>query len=194
MWNVLRTLRRVALLSALAGCVNATTHPAETRDPQLDESRLPEPPAEWVSAVTFSFPDSSTRVGVDYATRIRFSDGMRERTLTAAELFTSSDNSLRTPWFRLRPSGKQSAPSINVIIEHRGGIRSVAEYPITFRTDEFYIFHAGVANRAREREGGWPLPVSLRGYPLNPAAGAAPGDSIWIFYTSRDRGCFWCPT
>lgn len=187
------TLGCVALLSALVGCINATTHPVGSGDPQLDESRLAEPPEDWVSAATFSFPDSSTRAWANYATRIQFNDGLRDRTVTAAELFNSTDNALRTPWFRLRP-GKQYATSIRFTIEHRGGITSVAEYPITFQPDEFYRFQAGITNRAREREGGWPLPANLRGYPLNPAAGAEPGDSIWIFFTSRNRSCFWCPT
>jgi hypothetical protein len=144
--------------------------------------------------VTFSFPDSTLTPGVNYATRIEFSDGVRERVVSAADLFTPSQNAVRTPWYRLRPSETVSASAVRVIIEHRGGVRSVAQYPITFRGDEFYRIHAGISNRRRERADGWPPEPSLRGYPLNSRAGAEPGDSLWIFYSSRDRRCFRCPT
>lgn len=174
-----------ALLCAASACAGLT--PTST-----DLSTAFEPPRSWDAAVLFAFGDSAFVPHADYATRIEFHDGVRQRVLTARDLFDAPTGEKRTPWFRLRP-GRSGAPvAVRVILEHPNGAQTVADYPLTVRRDEYVSLEAIVYTRDPNE---WyiSMPPHRKSFPLHPSARAQAGDSLWIFHGARNRECFGCP-
>jgi hypothetical protein len=158
-----------------------------------DLSTAYEPPRSWNAAVYFTFGDSSWVPNADYATVIEFHDGVRQRTVTADDLFEAPTSERRTPWYRLRPAEGGLTTVFRVTLEHAGGARTTAEYPVTIRRDEFVTVHARVYTRD-PNEQYLSMPPYRRSFPLHPGARAQPGDSLWIEHGGRGRDCFNCPT
>jgi hypothetical protein len=177
-----------------AGCASVSSPTGTSADPALDESRLPEPPAEWRSGVAFQFEDSTVLPQWRFSMSFRFHDGVRRRTVTAADYFASLSGGPRTPWYRLRPEGLDTiVVPIEVTVEHAGGGRTTAIYPLPISKDEFFDVYAGIGKRQPVRDDGPPPLPGSRGYPLDKGSGAPPTDSLWISYSARGRYCFGCP-
>jgi hypothetical protein len=173
-----------ALLCATSACAGLPRAGA-------DLSTAHEPPRSWDAAVQFTFSDSSRASNVEHATVVEFHDGVRQRAVTARDLFTTPENQVRTPWYRLRP-GKDGLPAVfRVTLEHAGGARTTADYPVTIRPDHFVTLSAGVFKHDHiPRSMSEPL---YRSFPVHPAARTQPGDSLWIGYWLNGRHCFGCP-
>jgi len=157
-----------------------------------DVSTDVEPPRSWDAAVFFTFADSAWVPGADYRTSIEFHDGSQQRTVTARDLFDAPTGETRTPWYRLRPGRDGFSTVVRITLEHAGGARTTADYPLTIQRDEFVTVLARVYTRDRNE---WyiSMPRHRKSFPLHPSARAQPGDSLWVEHTGRNRECFDCP-
>jgi hypothetical protein len=110
--------------------------------------------------------------------------------VTNTDLFTTAGGEVRTPWYRLRP--REDPITLRVTVEHPGGVRTTAEYPLFVKKDEFYSVGAHVYTRQPAPSHLPYLDINPVSFPLNPRAGGQPGDSLWVsFYITR-RDCFNC--
>jgi hypothetical protein len=183
-----------AAVCAASACVGLTPTGAEL-------STAFEPPQSWDAGVFFVFRDSSFvpsaddsafAPSADYATTIEFYDGARQRVITSRDLFDAPTGESRTPWYRLRPDRAGAELVVHVTLEHAGGGRTTAEYPLTAHRDEYVTVYADVYTRdSGERY--LSMPPHRRSFPLHPSARAQPGDSLWISHATRNRECFDCP-
>lgn len=174
-----------ALLWAAPGCAGLTPTGA-------DESTAFEPPRSWESSVLFVFGDSAFLPDADYATTVEFHDGVRQRVLTAHDLFNAPTGETRTPWYRLRPDGSGTRMVARVTLHHASGERTTAEYPINILRGEHVSVYATVYTRDPQE---WyiSMPRERKAFPLHPSARVQPGDSLWISHAGRNRDCFGCP-
>jgi hypothetical protein len=142
--------------------------------------------------VYFVFYDSTFVPDADYATTIEFDDGVRQRVVTARDLFDAPTGERRTPWYRLRPGADGASTVIRVTLQHTSGARTTADYPVTVNRDEFATVLARVYTRDPNE---WyiSMPRERKSFPLHPSARAQPGDSLWISHAARSRDCFDCP-
>lgn len=180
-----------AMVCASAACVGLGSGGTEI-------STAYEPPRSWNAGVYFVFQDSASvrpehmvSPRPDYAARIEFDDGLQERVATGADLFHAPMGEIRTPWYRLRPGRSGVTTSVRMILEHAGGGRTVADYPLTIRRDEYATVIATVYTRSPD-ERYISMPRYRRSYPLHPSARQQPGDSLWIEHAITDRACFYC--
>jgi hypothetical protein len=181
---------RAALLASVLGTVAACAglHPTV---PEVTTAF--EPPAAWQSGVRFMLGDPVIHhPGVNYSTRVEFVSSSRAWVVTNGDLFEASNGEVRTPWYRLRP--REDVIPLRFTVEHPGGARTVAEYPLFVKRGEFYSVGAGVYTRKPAPSHAPYLDINPVAYPLNPAVAAQPGDSLWISFTSKTRDCFDCPT
>lgn len=183
--RVHRWLIGAALLCAAPACVGLTPTAG-------DLSTAFEPPRSWDAALFFVFGDSTFLTDADYATRIEFHDGMRQRVVTAGDLFDAPTGERRTPWYRLRPNENGATMVVRVTLEHASGARTTADYPITVQRDEYVSLYATVYTRDPDE---WyiSMPRDRKSFPLHPSARAQLGDSLWISHAARNRECFDCP-
>lgn len=157
-----------------------------------------EPPRSWNAGVRFVFVDSTlirppdvVSPRPDYAARIEFDDGVQERVATGSDLFRAHTGESRTPWYRLRSGRSGITTTVRFILEHAGGGRAVADYPITINLDQYVTVLARVYTRPPDE---WyiSMPRYRMSYPLHPSARQQPGDSLWIEHAATDRACFDC--
>lgn len=181
-------LTAIMLAAASSGCMTLMG-PGSSRE----SSRAAEPPASWESAILFQFRDSLSDPLADFAARVEFGQGgTARRTITGRDVYLTESSFLRTPWYRLRvAAGPQVA--LRVVLEHAGGGRTVAEYPLTVRRDEFYYVLFGVGTRQPPEPHRPELIRELRTYPLPENARRQASDSLWIGYYAQGRYCFMCP-
>jgi hypothetical protein len=123
--------------------------------------------------------------------RVEFWDGVRQRTVTRSDMHDTGAG-VRTPWYRIVVD-REMTTTLAVTLRHAAGATTTVAYPITVHRDGFYEVGIMTATSdqmywARGFTGG------LRTYPLNPAARAPAGDSLWIYFVSRGRRCFDCPS
>jgi len=147
------------------------------------------PPQKWESAVEFGLADPVFHSpNVNFTTRVEFTDAAGRRSVTNADLFEASNGQVRTPWYRLRPS---DAPvTIRVTVKHPNGVESKGEYSLPVQKDYFYMVSTSVFTRRPTPAGLPDWNSGLIGFPLNPNAQAAPGDSLWIGSNAIPRICF----
>lgn len=183
-----------ALVCAAPACAGLTPTAAEL-------STAFEPPQGWDAAVFFVFRDSAFVPSADdsafvtrpdYAATIEFDDGVRQRVVTSRDLFDAPTGESRTPWYRLRPGRGGAVLVVRVTLDHAGGGRTTAEYPLTIQRDEYVSVYAGVYT-GNPREMYLSMPRDPRPFPLHRSARAQPGDSLWISHAVRNRECFDCP-
>jgi hypothetical protein len=158
-----------------------------------DTSTAAEPPRSWAGVLTLVFYDSTTSPYANYEMTVDFHDGRRWRTVRADELIVRPAYE-RTPWYRLYfPRNEETEIPIRFTVDHEGGYRTVAEYPLKVETTAIFnvgaFIHTYVENPTRPEH----TLYGRRGYPLNPQAPAVPTDSLWVAFTICDRSCFWCP-
>ena len=175
--------REAVLVAALAAVAFACT----PRSAGVAASPAPRPPAEWQSAIRFNLLAGY----VGDSLRVEFWDGVRQRTVTRSDM-RDVGVGVRTPWYSIAVD-REMTTTLAVTLRHAAGATTTAAYPITIQRDGFYEVGVMTASSdqmywARGFTGG------LRAYPLNPAAGAPAGDSLWIYYASRNRRCFDCPS
>lgn len=176
----------VALLCTSASCVGILSSRDTGRNPES------EPPRSWPSAIQFVFRDTSEE-GAPHLTRIEFHDGDGVQVVTSRDLVPANQGRApTTPWYRLVPPRRGSL-NMRVLLNHRDGSRTEANYPLPARRDHFYEVFAAVYRRDPNSPPWVRMPVEERGYPLNPAAAARAGDSLWIAYRVHTRDCFGCP-
>jgi hypothetical protein len=151
-----------------------------------------QPPKSWEAGVKFVFRDPRRHPELRQSTRVTFASGGRRWTVTDRDLFMTEASEIRTPWYPLRP---QDQPvDLHITVEHEGGVRTVAQFPLSVRAGGFYAVSAGVYT-LRPTPGIPPFAMGFGvSFPLHPRAPAAPGDSLWVGVYTRDRGCFDCPT
>jgi len=151
-----------------------------------------EPPRAWRSGIRFTLGDPVIhRPRVNYATRVEFASGGPSRIVTNRELFTAPNGEVSTPWYRLSPN--EAPILLRVTVEHPGGARTRAEYPLFVKKGEFYSVGAHVHTRRPAPSHAPYLDLNPVSYPLDPNAAAQPGDSLWISFTIAYRECFNCP-
>lgn len=156
-----------------------------------ESSRAAEPPSSWESAILFQFRDSLSDPRVDFAARVEVDrDGAARRTITGRDVYLTESSFLRTPWYRLGAPGQIA---LRVVLEHAGGGRTVAEYPLAVRRDEFYYVLFGVGTRQSPEPHRPELVRELRTYALAENTGRQASDSLWIGYYAQGRYCFMCP-
>jgi hypothetical protein len=187
-------MKELSLFARLAGAALLCAAPAcaGLAPTVADVSTAFEPPRTWDAAVFFVFGDSAFVPGADYATRIEFNDGVRQHVVTSRDLFDAPTGERRTPWYRLRPDLGGLTTLIRVTLEHAGGGRTTADYPLTIRSDEFVTVLANVYTRDPNE---WyiSMPRDRKPFALHPSARAQPGDSLWVSHAARQRECFGCP-
>lgn len=151
-----------------------------------------EPPRSWDAGVFFVFGDSSFVPDADYATRIEFHDGVRQRVITSRDLFDAPTGERRTPWYRLRAGGNGATAQIRVTLGHASGGRTTADYPLAVNRGEFVTVLAKVYTRDPDE---WyiSMPRHRKAFALHPTARSQPGDSLWLSHVGRQRECFDCP-
>jgi hypothetical protein len=182
------------LLARLIGATLVCTAPAcaGLMPTATDISTAFEPPRSWDAAIFFVFGDSAFVPNADYATRIEFHDGVRQRMITVSDLFDAPTGESRTPWYRLRPDRSGTTTVVRVTLEHASGAHTTADYPLTIQRDEYVTLYATVYTRDPDE---WyiSMPRHRKAFPLHPSAHAQPGDSLWISHAGRNRECFDCP-
>lgn len=189
----MRRRRGVAalVLAGLASGCAGLTGPAGSQQ----TSTAAEPPAGWESAVLFQFRDSVTDPHAGFAARVEFQTEHSVHAVTGRDVFVTQSNIVRTPWYRLGlPRGaSQKNVMLRVVLQHSAGGRTVAEYPLVVKPDEFYYVTFGVATRRPDPPHNPGHVRGLRSYPVPVDAQGSPGDSLWIGYHSTGRYCFECP-
>jgi hypothetical protein len=183
--SFLARLITMALVAATPACAGLTPTAA-------DLSTAFEPPRSWDAAIFFVFGDSAFVPAADYAARIEFHDGTRQRAVAASDLFDAPTGEKRTPWYRLRPDENGATMVVRVTLEHTSGARTTAEYPLTIQRDEYVTLYATVYTRD-PAEWYMSMPRHRKSFPLHPSARVQPGDSLWISHAGRNRECFDCP-
>lgn len=185
----LRVLAAIMLAAASGGCSTLMGPGASG-----DSSRAAEPPSSWESALLFQFSDFLVDPQADFAARVEIIDqeGTARRTVTGRDVFLTESSFLRTPWYRLRVAAPRRI-ALRVVVEHASGGRTVAEYPLSIRRDEFYYVIFGVGTRQPPEPHRPELIRELRTYELPSAAKRPPSDSLWIGYYAQGRYCFSCP-
>lgn len=191
-------MRRIFLLglTILAGCTSIL-HPGRSDD----TSSAFEPPQSWDSGVNFQFADSTyvwvtagTPPTVRFGAEVEFFDGRRYRKVRGSDLFTTEANELRTPWYRIwMPSGAEHPVTLRITIGDPQGERTVSEYPLNVRLDDFYQIRFGVGTNDPRPGHIW-IPNDLRSYPVPAGARTSPRDSLWVGWFVRGRDCFDCPS
>jgi hypothetical protein len=147
------------------------------------------PPGRWRSGVEFRMGDPVVHApNVKHVTRIEFTSSAGRRVVTNADLFRAPNGELRTPWYRLTPS--EDPLVIRVTVEHPGGAQTTGEYLLSVKKEYFYMVGANVYTRSLTLGSPAGEDANLIGFPLNPAASASPGDSLWITYRRSPRICF----
>ena len=150
------------------------------------------PPRSWDSGVKFVFADPARFPDVRHTTRVEFANGGRRWTVTEREMFVTESSSHRTPWYPLRP--QEQPAELYFTIEHPGGARTFAQFPLPAQRGSFYTVSAHVYTK-RTIPGHPPSMLSAEAaFPLHPGAGGAPGDSLWIGLSFVSERCFNCPT
>jgi len=177
-----------AALPFVAGCASLV------QSADGDTSAEYQPPKSWASAVTFQFQDPRFELPPrgSHTTRIEFNDGNRMRVVTKSDLAELPHGGISTPWYRLRPTRGEPV-TIRVTLEHPGGARTVADYPLFAQRDEFYSVGAGVLTR-ESRPWEPSHAANSLAFPVHPAGSTQPGDSLWISHSVRLKSCFNCPT
>jgi hypothetical protein len=187
MWS-LRVMAAM-MLAAASGC--ATILGSGGND---ETSRAAEPPASWESAILFQFRDSLSDPQADFAVRVEFEGekGAALRTVTGGDVYLTESNFLRTPWYRLRVAEHRQMV-VRVVLEHPQAGRTVAEYPLNVRRDEFYNVLFGVGTLKPEPPHRPHLVRDLRKFAIPAEVRQQPSDSLWIAYHAEGRYCFACP-
>ena len=175
--------RRAVRVAALA----AVTLACNPRSTGVTVSPAPRPPVDWESAIRFNLLAGY----VGDSLRVEFWDGARQRTVTRSDMHDMGAG-IRTPWYRIAVD-REMTTTLAVTLRHAAGATTTVAYPITIQRDGFYEVGIMTASSdqmywARGFTGG------LRAFPLNPAAHPPAGDSLWIYYASRGRRCFDCPS
>lgn len=182
--------RRTALLAALLCSVSGCAGLLQPGVP--DVSTDSEPPSAWQSGIRFWLGDPVIHhPRVNYTTRVEFASGRQNRTVTNRDLFTAPSGNVVTPWYRV---GHEEDPvMLRITVEHLGGARTTAEYPLFVKKGEFYSVGAHVHTRHPAPSDSPYLDVNPVSFPLHPDAGAQPGDSLWVSFSVAHRDCFNCP-
>jgi hypothetical protein len=156
----------------------------------VDTSTALQPPSSWAGVLTLVFYDSTTRDYAHYRMTVDFFDGRKWRTVHPVDVRPRTIED-RTPWYRLFLARNEVAEiPIRITVDHDGGYRTVAEYPLAVETTAAYYVRAFLDTRTPDPLR--PVPPSA-GYPLHPHAPVAPSDSLWVIVSARDRLCFRCP-
>jgi hypothetical protein len=175
-----------ALLCTSASCVGILSSRDTSSNPES------EPPRSWPSAIQFVFDDTASG-RVHHTTRIQFHDGRAVREVTNRDLVRAHQGRVViTPWYRLVPPSAGPL-NVRVLLEHRDGSRTEADYPLPVRRDLFYEVFAAVTKRDPNSPPWIGMPMEERGYPLHPGAAAQAGDSLWIAFRVHSRDCYGCP-
>jgi hypothetical protein len=152
-----------------------------------------EPPRAWGSGIRFRLGDPVIHhPRVNYTTRVEFVSGRKSRIVTNKDLFTSSNGAVITPWYRADPM--EDPITLRITVEHSGGVKTTAEYPLFIKKGEFYSVGAHVHTRQPAPSDSPYLDINPVAFPLNPNAAAQPGDSLWVSFSVASRECFDCPT
>jgi hypothetical protein len=175
--------RRAVRVAALAVAAFACT----PRSTGVGVSPAPRPPLEWEAAIRFNLVAGY----VGDSLRVEFWDGVRQRTVTRSDM-RDMGAGVRTPWYRIVNGGEMTT-TLAVTLRHAAGATTTVAYPITIRRDGFY--EVGIMTATADQMY-WArgFTSGLRAYPLNPAAHAPAGDSLWIYFAARGRRCFDCPS
>ena len=185
--GALRAALFAALLSSAGGCAGLMQR--GVREVSADK----EPPQTWQAGVEFLLGHPVLhQPRVNYTTRVEFTSGATRRVVTNAAVFTSPGGQVRTPWYRLRPG--EDPIALRVTVEHPGGVRTTAEYPLFVKKGEFYSVGASVYTRQPAASHLPYLDINPVSFPLNPRAAAQPGDSLWVSIYITPRDCFNCIT
>jgi hypothetical protein len=188
-WFTRRVGRPLLMALAMSGCTGVLNSTESSR-----VSSAYEPPRSWDSALLFRFEDSTQSESERYGARIEFFDGERQRSVTGADVFRQGGSS-RTPWYRVSmPASGEFATTVRITIGDLAGARTVAEYPLTMKANDFYYVRFGIGTL----EPGLhpptnPMVEELRGYDVPAGARRAPSDSLWVSHVTRGRYCFDCP-
>jgi hypothetical protein len=173
-----RSLFSIALMATAAACTLGSAGGSVSRSPR--------PPTSWQTAIRFNLSGYAGD-----SVRVEFWDGARRRAVTSSDMYDMGAG-VSTPWYRIDAPGEMTT-TLAVTVRHTMGATTTAAYPITLLRGGFHGVGVmiGTSHQMYWARG---FTAGLRSYPLNPAARAVAEDSLWIYYVSRGRRCFDCPS